>query len=95
MDWSSPTDLATIPITILMCVMLVFTVIGLWGDFKEWQQKRQAARVAVIEAELDRTSEELRHAILNLAAELDHNRDEAIRQMCDTIDSATKFEVRR
>lgn len=95
MDWSSPTDLAPIPITILMCVMLVFTWIGLWGDLKEWQRKRQAARVAAIEAELDRTSEELRQAILDLAAELAIDRDEAIRQMCDTVDNAPPFEIRR
>ncbi|SJN11357.1 hypothetical protein FM113_11735 [Leucobacter sp. 7(1)] len=95
MDWNSPTDLALIPVTILMCVLLVFTLIGLWGNFKEWQRKRQAVRVSALEAELDRTSEELRQTILSLAAELDHNRNEAIRQMCDTVDSAPPYEIRR
>lgn len=46
-----------------------------------WLERRRQARIATIEAELDRKQEHLRRTILSLAEQLAAERDEASREM--------------
>lgn len=60
--------------------VVALVVIGLWkgGEWLvQWIIRRRQARIARIEAELDRKQDELRHAVLRLAGELGMEAHEA------------------
>ena len=63
--------------TVLVTVVAALVITGVADEVESWKARRRAR----IEADLDRTQEELRQTILQIADGLASDRDETSRQM--------------
>lgn len=60
---------------------LIFVILWFLMEVWDWWERRKQHRIDRIEAELDRASEELKEAVLQLAAELATERESTLRDM--------------